>query len=106
MGLFLDNIIVYLFMRVARLINEQRSNAWPAAEGRVVRAYSGASLYPAAEIAYKYTVEGKTYTGMNTMPFWLSSSAKVYAGRFLPGTTLILRYKPGKPAVSVVREYD
>jgi hypothetical protein len=107
MGLFLDNIIFFLFWRVVRLIKEKRSNAWPSADGKVVRAYpQGASIYPAAEVAYKYTVEGKTHTGMHTMAFWLSSSAKEYAGRFLPGTTIVVRYKPGKPTVSVVREHE
>jgi hypothetical protein len=107
MGFFLDNIVVFLFRTAVRLINEHRSNAWPAAEGRVAKAYPpGASIYPAAEVAYKYTVEGKTYTGMHTMAFWSSSSANEYAGRFEVGASLFVRYKPGEPTVSVVRQYD
>lgn len=105
MGLFLDNIVVFLFRTVVRLINELRSNAWPAAEGTVVRAYPpGVSIYPAAEVAYKYSVEGKTYWGMHTMAFWSNSSAKECAGRSEPGTGLVVRYKPGEPTTSVIRE--
>jgi len=55
MGFFLDNIVVFLFGTAVRFINEHRSNAWPAAEGKVVKAYPPAvSIYPAAGVAHKY----------------------------------------------------
>jgi len=102
-GLILDNIVVFLFRSIVRLIKEHRSNAWAVAEGRVVKAYApGSSQYPTVEVAYTYTVEGKLYTGLSTRAFWLVSSAEEYARQFEPGNRLVVRYKPGDPMASVV----
>ena len=104
-GLVLDNIIVYLFRTVRRLIRENRSVSWPVTQGKVLRAYSADSAsYPQAEVIYTYRVGGKLYTGMHTMAFWCTGSAADYAGRFVQGQDLPVRYRPDQPAMSVVRK--
>lgn len=105
LGWYLDEIVVYLFRTVVRLIKEHRSSAWPVTEGRVLKTYPpGPGFYPEAEVAYTYTVEGKLYTGMHTRAFWFRSSAKDYADEFDPPRSLVVRYR--QPVTSVVRYRD
>jgi hypothetical protein len=108
LGVFLDNIIVYLFRTVLRLIKENRSNTWPVTKGSVESSCGpGLALYPMAEVVYTYTAEGARFSGLHKRAFfWSKSSATDYACRFTPASYFVVRYKPGEPMKSVVRYWD
>jgi hypothetical protein len=106
LGLLLDNIIVYLFRTVRRLIGERRSRMWPVAEGRVLSGSLDLGPYPRADVIYTYALEGEEHIGTHTRGFYFKDSAKDYADRFAPSTDLNVRYNPQAPAVSIVRRQD
>lgn len=107
LGLILDNIIVYLFRHIRRLLEERRSSTWPTAEGTVEKSsWPTQTSYPLAEVLYKYTVDGNCYSGIHKRAFWFESAAKNYAEEFPPAINLVVRYKPGEPIRSVVHYWD
>jgi hypothetical protein len=106
LGWYPDEIIVYLFRTMVRLIAEHDSETWPVAEAKVETSSSPESFYPIAEAIYSYTAEGKSYSGTAKRAFWLSSSAKRYADRFASTSRLAVRYDAKEPAESVLRELD
>jgi Protein of unknown function (DUF3592) len=108
LGVFLDNIIVYLFRTVLRLMSENRSRTWPVVNGKVESSSCpGLFLCPSAAVVYTYTVEGKSYSGVHKRAFfWSKESAEDYADRCTPTSYLVVRYNPGEPMKSVVRYWD
>jgi hypothetical protein len=86
LGLLLDNIIVYLFRTVRRLIGERRSNVAGCGRESVIRFPRFGPLSPRGR--------------------YFKDSAKDYADRFAPSTDLNVRYNPQAPAVSIVRRQD
>ena len=61
---------------------------------------------PSAEIVYSYRFDGELYTGIHEESFLLNDSLTDYVERFGEGRSLVVRVKPGKPEVSIVREGD
>ena len=107
LGWYLDEIIVFIFRTVVQLIKEHRSSDWPVVQGSMVKAYPpGSSIYPEAEIAYTYRVEGKLYTGMHSRGFFLKLSAEDFANQFHAPRNIVVRYRPGEPTASVLRQAD
>jgi len=91
LGWYLDEIIVYLFRTMVRLISEWRSETWPVAEGKLEKSSCPESFYPIAEAIYTYMAEGKCHSGTAERAFWLRSSAKHYADRFMSTSRLAVR---------------
>jgi hypothetical protein len=106
LGWYLDELVVYLFRTIGRLIAEYDSKTWIVAEGKVEQSAASESIYPLAKVCYVYTADGKSYSGTAKRAFWLSSSASRYADRFTPTTTVSVRYNPNHPAESVLRKSD
>jgi len=107
LGLILDNIVVFLYRTIATIIGEYRSRAWLVTTGIVEesRAPEG-EHYPYAELAYSYTAEGESHSGTYTKGFWFETSAKAFANRFPLSSGLVIRYRPGLPSESFLRERD
>ena len=106
LGWYLDEIIVYLFRTIARLIAEYKSRTWPVAEAKVEHSAWSPSIYPIAKVFYIYTADGTSYSGAAKRAFWLNSSARRYADRFTPSLSLAVRYNPKQPSASVLRASD
>ncbi len=106
-SLYLDEILVFLIRAAVRRIREYRSRAWPTTEGRVEQV-SPPELpyYPETKVVYTYSAQGRRYSGMHTRAFFFTSLAREYAARFVPTQSLVVRYKPGEPTASAVREAD
>ncbi|HKW98359.1 MAG TPA: DUF3592 domain-containing protein [Bryobacteraceae bacterium] len=102
----LDEIIVYLFRTITRLIAEYKSRTWPVAEAKVKQAASAPSIYPIAKVFYGYAVDGQAYSGTAKRGFWLNNSARRYIDRFTPARRLAVRYNPKQPSASVLRASD
>ena len=83
---YLDEIVVFWFRTMLRLINERRSRTWPNTQGKVSSDTQVLGFYPWAEIVYGYTVERESYTGVHKRAFFFKSSAKDYAGQFVAAT--------------------
>ena len=106
-GLILDNILVFLFRTIVRLISEHRAERWPATRASVVQSNSPKiNLYPSAEVVYTYFVQGKRYSGVHSRAFYLHDSARDYAAEFVPVKSLVVRYRPELPQESVLRFGD
>jgi hypothetical protein len=106
LGLILDNILVYLFRTVVRLILEYRSERWPITTATLEESACSDSFYPEAELGYTYVAESSEYWGTSKRAFWWKSSAKRYADQFTPKCNLVVRYNPLRPAKTVMRERD
>jgi hypothetical protein len=107
LGLILDNIIVFVYRLIATSIGNYRSRAWPTTVALVEDAYSPQhESYPFAEVAYSFVVENQSHTGVHRKGFWYTDSAKRFAARFPPGRKIIIRYHPGLPTQSFLREED
>ena len=104
LGWYFDEILVYLFRTIVRLVVEFRSRAWPLAEGKVEESRCEFSLYPTSEVTYVYGVERNSYKGTAKRAFFWNSSAKQYTSRFTPERLVTVRYNANEPAKSVLRE--
>jgi hypothetical protein len=107
LGLILDNIVVFLYRTIATLIGEYRSRAWHVTTGIVEGMCAPENEpYPYAELAYSYTAEGESHSGTYTKGFWFQASAKAFARRFPLSSDLVVRYRPGLPSESFLRERE
>jgi hypothetical protein len=80
---------------------------WPTAEavvsdGKVYLDFFGHSK---AEITYSYRFDGVLYTGLHRERVFTLWSKEVL-GRFPKGRTFVVRVKPERPEVSVMRDDD
>ncbi|PYV16963.1 MAG: hypothetical protein DMG21_10065 [Acidobacteria bacterium] len=108
-GLFLDVIVAYIFKTAARLLKTGGSSRWPLAKGTVATA--NCRPQPAlgcstSHIVYSFMVNGARFWGMDEKAFIFQNSAKHHAERFLPESSVRVRYKPAEPTVSAVRDED
>lgn len=106
-GLFLDDLVVYLFKAAVHRCWDRVSRTWPVANGMVAIVLCPEDRTSSTtEVLYTYTVEDKTYKGVHAKPFLLSSSANEYASRFPKGTKLVVRVLKDDPGVSFVRDEE
>jgi hypothetical protein len=61
---------------------------------------------PTAEIVYAFRVKGELYTGLHEEPFMSTESLTDYVERFAEGRSIVVRFNPDNPEVSVVCEDD
>jgi hypothetical protein len=100
-GLFLDVLIVYLFLIFWRLGNLLRSRKWNKVTATVLGSHPNLSAYNSVGVDYEYAVNGQKYADSFTKPFIADSSAKTYADQFARGMEFKIRIKPSDPSVSV-----
>lgn len=101
-------LVVFLMKSVAQSLKTPGARTWPCAEATVtdepvVLRTLGC---PTVEIVYSYRVEGELYTGLHEEPFLLADSLTDFVGRCSKGQSFLVRYKPGKPEISAVRQQD
>ena len=108
MGAFIDIYIEFIFRSIFRFFRARVSKSWPivAAEATSTSYLPGGFGCAVAEITYQYRLRGELYTGMNTKPFVLDSSAEQYLKEHPTGSRLLLRVNPLTPDVSVVQDRD
>ena len=102
--LVIDIYIEYIFREIALLVRILRSHSWPVMKATVTgsRPCSGYGC-DVAEVYYKYRFDGEHYTGFYKKPFILGNAAEYYIRNYVPrGAELVVRLKPGDPAISVV----
>src|SRR5678810_161256 len=103
----LDNIIGYLIRALIRLIRARGTERWPIETAVITSSGSDFALGGSvAHTGYKYTYQGKLFTGGYEKPFVLHDSAKRYAAGLPTGTRIIVRIKPGQPHISIVLDRD
>jgi hypothetical protein len=76
----------------------------PESSRGCVRQKTSPALY--AELAYSYTAEGESQSGTYTKGFWFQASAKAFASRFPLSSDIVVRYRPGLPSESFLRERE
>jgi hypothetical protein len=87
----------------------ERSIDWPEVQGKVI---SNVQVLIHAEVEYDYTVSSKRYTGVYKILLYKQSrfnspaeSANEIAeclASFPPGSNVVIRYNPRRPAESVI----
>jgi hypothetical protein len=98
------------FVRDSLDVKEQeRSLDWTKIDAKVI---SNVQVWSHAEVEYEYSVSTRRYTGMYTIPLYKQSrfnspaeSAKEFAeclASFPPGSNILVRYNPKKPAESIL----
>jgi hypothetical protein len=101
-------LIVYSFRSVVQWIKKSGTGRWACSEAIVTAEPSvlQGSWGAMVEVVYSYRVEGELYTGLHEEPFLSADSLKNYTARFSNGRTFVVRFKPGKPDHSVIRQQD
>lgn len=97
-------VAIALFLRrVPRLYRSLLAHNWPMTQGRVERgevmAFAQQSV---AQMGYSYSVGGAIYSGFFTQQFGDEQDAREYMDR----VKVVVRYHPGKSALSAVRSAD
>lgn len=107
-GWFVDLYFTYLLKSLCRVLRMRRSRVWPTVTGRVAstRWSPGEVGCPMAEVVYTYTVGDNTFGGIDEKPFLSSDSAESHTLRFTRDSSVVVRFKPEDPSVSVVRDRD
>jgi len=106
-GLILDNILVFLYRTILRIVWEGRSNTWPTTVGVVEAAQASEhEMYPYAEVIYSYSVDNESYSGSYIRGCWFDNTAERFAKRFMPPKRVIIRYRPDNPAESFIKEKE
>lgn len=107
-GLFLDLYIAYVYRIIVRRLRMRRGRSWPATTASVASTSwsSGVLGCPSAELVYIFDIRDSTFGGLDDKPFLSPSAAEAYTLRFARGNSLIVRFKPDDPNVSVVLDRD
>jgi hypothetical protein len=100
-------VLVYGGNWLLRWWASHRSEGWPMTVATVEQRYveEGRRSH-AATIAYSYSVNGEYYAGLATWHFPLEAMAYKFIERYPTDAKMMVRYKPEKPEVSVLREQD
>jgi hypothetical protein len=106
LGLFLDNIIVFLFRLFRRWFLESRCKNWILSDAVIYVTRTDYRSYPYVEIEYDYKVGDASYSGICLHGFWDSDSARRFGEEFPENKTIRIRYSPDSSAKSYMREED
>jgi hypothetical protein len=106
MPLIADNVVVFLFRLFRRWFLEFRCRNWILIEGAIAQTRADYGMYPYVEIGYKFKLEGSTYTGSYLHGFWDSDTARAFRSSHRGKSPIKIRYCPGQPAKSYMREKD
>lgn len=88
---------------IREIINARQSVSWPRADGVVLsseiktRSSARGPSQSYLEVRYEYSVNGAPYAD-----YFQRQSAAATAAKYAKGTRLPIRYKPGRPEVSVI----
>ena len=105
-GLILDNILVFLYRTILRIVWEGRNNTWPTTVGVVEAAQAPEhEMYPYAEVIYSYSVDNESYSG-SYKRLLVRQYGQRFAKRFMPPKRVIIRYRPDNPAESFIKEKE
>jgi uncharacterized protein DUF3592 len=106
---------IRLLLALVRIVSRATVNAvkrygsesWPMVEGRIFSAAVGADeLGWQAELTYSYSAETSYQSGTFMQSFFTEGRAQAFADQFPRGSAVPVRYKPGRPQVSVIRKGD
>jgi hypothetical protein len=106
LGSYLDEIIVFLWRTLFRLIRDHNTGTWPTVEGEIHTSGRSSSSYPTARIAYVYSVNDERHFGIHERAFLFRNSAEEYAKRFIPKWKVTIRYSAVDPDKSFVSAHD
>src|SRR5579863_3972771 len=107
MPLILDNILVFLFRTILRIVREIRSERWNRTEGTVDGVFAPEhEMYPYASLTYAYSVQDEGYSGRFERGYWDDYDAAQFAARYPVGARMVIRYRPGQPDQSFFSESD
>jgi hypothetical protein len=83
------------------------AEGWPMTNGTVEQRYvAGEKRMAIATIAYSYSVDGEYFAGFCEQAFPVEELAEKFIDRFPKDAKILVRYQPGKPSRSVLREED
>src|SRR5260370_18032809 len=107
-GWYVDILVGYLIRILIRTVTARGSGHWPLEKAKVTGSRCDDAAYggPVGEITYAFTYEGEFCSGTHREPFLLSGSAEQYSARFPTVGDVIVRAKPGEPAMSTVPDVD
>ncbi|HEU5352498.1 MAG TPA: hypothetical protein VFU55_12955 [Terracidiphilus sp.] len=106
-GLILDNVVIYVVLTTIRLFWRLRSKRWPLVKGTLPSATLSTWLYDCPIIRYKYSVEGKVYSGSYRRGFWLNKKlAEKLAHKFENLKFIAVRHHPIWHSSSYLWEED
>jgi Protein of unknown function (DUF3592) len=108
LGWYVDIIVGYTIRITVQAIKARGSSRWPRQRAKVTGSNSEYSPYggQVAEVTYTWNRDGEYFSGMHKEPFLLHGSAVEYAARFRAGGDVIVRVKPARPEVSIIRDND
>jgi len=61
---------------------------------------------PNVEIIYTYRIDGELYNSSHREPLLLEDSVKEYTDRVPQGTEIVVRVKPGRPDITIIKDKD
>jgi hypothetical protein len=109
LGLILDVVIAYLIKLMLRFGRLWGSNSWRAVAAKIVASRLDDNWVwncPTVHIVYTYQIDGQTYSGMDSKPFFFSSNGEIDAESFKPGETATVRVDPHQLGRSVLKRAD
>ncbi len=89
----------------------RHSKQWPSVDGQVLESYHwGGFGYFRPVVRYGYQVQGQKFRGSRivfaTLQFGSKGFAKAFLGQFEPGASVVVRFHPARPNLSVIRPGD
>ena len=101
--MFLDILVGYFIRSSVRFAWLLRARNWTRSKAIVTSLSHTGNAYggDVAEVYYKYYVDGVRYADVYKKAFIWPSSAKDYAKKFARGDEILIRVKPGNPAISI-----
>lgn len=109
MGLILDVVIAYLVKLMLRFGRAWGSGSWQRLTARIdSKRFDDKWVWdcPTVHVAYTYQIDGQTYSGTDSKPFFFSTFGEVDAERFKPGETAVVRVDSHRPRRSVLKRSD
>lgn len=101
-GLIVGVVVVYAVRRLIWLFSALRTSSWIPTDACVAVASCPMISFgcPLCEVSYVYELEGESYSGFASVPFFWQSSAESYSRMLTPGTHVVVRFRPESPICS------
>ena len=104
-------VVGFAVATAKKAVVRHRSDSWNSARGTVEHGelhyeQRGKVSVPVAQLSYSFQYEGEYYAGFFRKNFMREEAAYKLIDAVPSGTPVTIRFKPGKPDQSVLREDD
>ena len=97
-----------MFGAIARHFQRRMSDRWPVTEAHVFQTVidQNSQATWTCRVVYSYCLQGDYFSGEDERTFATENAAEKFEEQFPKGRKILIRYHPGNPELTMLRDED